>query len=116
MNPINKLSYKHERIIDAMLVHPDLTQGELACMLGYTEAWFSTVTNSDMFRAEYGKRRAAMNERMADVAIQRVFTLQEKSAERLLEYLDEEDSSPQIALDVQKLALQTAGMLPERES
>ena len=59
-NQIQRLSDVHEYILDWLLANPGQPQYLLANSLGYTQAWISTVINSDVFQA---KLREAQEER-----------------------------------------------------
>lgn len=56
-NKIVKFSRRHQELMMYMLLHPKKTQGEIARDLGYTQAWVSTVVNSDMFQKKYAESR-----------------------------------------------------------
>lgn len=53
----NKMSHRHDAIMDWMIANPDKTLGECAVEMGYTQPWLSVIVNSDMFQARYRERR-----------------------------------------------------------
>lgn len=48
---------KHEHIIDMLLANPTMPRGDMAYYLGVTPAWLSTIIHSDIFQAEWARRR-----------------------------------------------------------
>jgi len=62
---IDRVKYTHDGLIDLMLHNPMVSQGKLAEMTGYTQAWLSRVMNSDAFLA----RLAARKEELVDPSI-----------------------------------------------
>lgn len=81
---LKKVNYTHDACIDWLIANPGGTQGELARLFGYSEAWVSTILNSDAFQAALQERRReitdphlikTVNERLravADLSLQRV--------------------------------------------
>lgn len=69
---IKRVRPKHEHIVDLMLAAPELKQGQIAKMLGVTEAWLSQVINSDAFKAYYAMRRKEHSEKVSKSVIERV--------------------------------------------
>ena len=65
---LNKLNYRHEAILNWLILNPDKTQNDCCAALNYTPAWLSQVINSDMFQAAY-------KERCAEVGIMAVHTI-----------------------------------------
>lgn len=57
---ILSLSNRHEAILEALIAHPHRTHGDIARMLGYTDAWFSIIIHSDVFQARYRERMAGV--------------------------------------------------------
>ena len=111
-----RLNYKYEAIIDFMLAHPQMKRGEIAEALGYTQAWFSSLTHSDAFVARYSQRRAELEEELMDRHVARLHSLADKSAERLEEALEPKEDQPidpRFALDVHSRVLQNLGFGPK---
>lgn len=55
--PIAKLSYSHEAMIDLIIARPGISQNELAARFGYTASWISQIISSDAFQVALAKRR-----------------------------------------------------------
>jgi len=104
------VSYRHERIIDFMLLNPAMRKGEIAAALGFTQAWFSTITGSDAFKAEYQRRRAEMNERLAEGIVSDLYEQTRLAAQRILAELEDPECAPGFALEVQGRALNHLGL------
>jgi hypothetical protein len=75
-------------MIDLLIMHPGISQNQLAAAFGYSPSWTSTVMNSDAFRMRLAQRR----EEVVDPAVKA--TIREKfdaiiaaSQEKLLEKL-----------------------------
>lgn len=58
MPEIQKVHYTHDALIDQIVSNPGIDQRQLAKMYGYTEAWVSTIVNSDSFKARLQERKA----------------------------------------------------------
>jgi hypothetical protein len=103
------VTYRHERIIDFMLSNPQMRKGEIAAALGFTQAWFSTITASDAFKAEYQRRRADYNERLAEGVVSDLYEQTQLAAKRILAELADPECAPGFALEVQGRALNHLG-------
>ena len=57
-NAIARVKYTHDALIDQIIANPAASQGELAKMFGYTQAWLSRIMNSDAFQARLAVRKA----------------------------------------------------------
>lgn len=84
---IQKIRYSHDAMIDQIIRRPDVSQGELAELFGYTQGWVSQVMSTDMFKARLEARkgelvdptiRMTLNERFEAVARRSLDLLQEK--------------------------------------
>lgn len=70
---LQKLSYKHDEVMDCILANPHITLAQLSLQTGYTVPWLSQLINSDMFQAVYQQRRG-------EVVAPIISTIQEKLA------------------------------------
>lgn len=84
---IQKVTFQHEAIIDAILARPRITQIELAKEFGFSAGWMGRMINSDAFRARIAQRKAELtdpaiarriNARLQGVALQAVETISRK--------------------------------------
>lgn len=94
---LQKISYTHDAMIDLIIQRPDISQGELAELFGYTEGWVSIVKSSDAFQARLEERkgelvdpeiRATIEERFRAVTQQSLRVLAEKLAKPAQEVPD----------------------------
>jgi hypothetical protein len=58
--PKNGRTYRHSNVIDWMLANPELPLREAQDATGFTPQYLYTLRRSDMFRAEYERRRAEL--------------------------------------------------------
>lgn len=84
-----KMRYNHEAMVNLILMNPGITQREISLAMGYTQAWISTVMNSDAFQALLARRQAevvdpeitlTLRERATGVATRSMQVLMEKLA------------------------------------
>lgn len=100
------LRYSHTAMIDLLVAHPGISQGELAAAFGYSQAWISTVMSTDLFKAALAARR----EEMIDPALRATLDERFKAlVTRSLEVLQEKLSVPSVAIP-DNLALRAAEM------
>ncbi len=87
MGNVAKLSYSHIDMIDFIIAHPGVSQGQLAARYGFSQGWISNVMASDAWKVQMAARRteivdpimtATINERFEGLAIQSLARLQEK--------------------------------------
>jgi hypothetical protein len=101
---VKKLRYSHDAMVDQIVANPWVSQGELAAMFGYTQAWVCLVMSSDAWKERLAARRAEL----VDPTL--VATLNERWAaveKRSLEVLAEKLSQPAAAVP-ENLALRAA--------
>lgn len=90
---IAKVNWRHEQIVDWMLANPKARQSECADEFGVTEAWLSTIINSDAF-IEYRARRYALHQKMlSESTIERVEGLAQLGVEVLSARIEAERES-----------------------
>jgi hypothetical protein len=101
---IDRISYTHDAVIDFIIANPQASQGHIASTFGYTQAWMSTIINSDAFQARLRSRRgevvdpalvATINDRFRGVLA--------RSLERLAEKLEEPSPPPNVILKAVEL-------------
>jgi hypothetical protein len=87
MDAIQKVSYSHEALADAIIANPMVTQKELAARFGYTPGWISHVIASDAFQAYLATRkeqiidpvlRGAVEESFRGLVLQSIEVLRRK--------------------------------------
>jgi|10_taG_2_1085330.scaffolds.fasta_scaffold00106_54 hypothetical protein len=117
--PIDKLGEQHHKMIDWMLTHyTGKNLGELAEQIGYSRSYLSTVINSDMFKAEYQRRRDAVNTEQAGRIVQKTMNVAEKTLDKIDDLLEEDDEDetldPRLLVDLADKSLARLGYAPSR--
>ena len=57
---ISRVKYSHDAMIDLLIADPAISQGKIAEIFGYTQAWVSRVMCSDAFNARLAERKTEM--------------------------------------------------------
>jgi len=98
---IQRVSHRHEAIIDFLLGNPDVKDLNVLCsMLNVSRSWLSIVMNSDAFKVEYTRRRDEYNQDLAKNVQRKMYDATLKGLERVNEALDAgEELDPRFALD-----------------
>lgn len=89
--PLQKIRYTHDAMIDLLIMRPEISQGELAEIFGFTEGWVSQVINSDMFQARLAMRKDAVVDPMIRLTVTERFRA---VTNRSLDILQEKLSKP----------------------
>lgn len=58
VNQIQKVSIKHDAILDYLLVHPADKLGDVAAVFGVSQAWLSVIIHSDAFKAKLAEKNS----------------------------------------------------------
>lgn len=106
--PVN---FRHEAVIDLMIACPKMTKGQIALELGYTQAWLSTLINSDAFQMRLAERRQAVAMDLDSAAVKRLHELDQAASEIIAKELEKDEVDPYYALNVKKTVQQ--GMNPK---
>lgn len=111
---LQSIRHWHEQIVDWMLQNPHKTQGEMADFFSKTQAWISSVINSDLFREYKALRFTQHQDNISHSVIERVSGLAGLSIEVLEERIKEEraDIPLGIVLDSASLMLKSLGYGP----
>jgi hypothetical protein len=120
-NPVKRLSHRHKRVLDFMIRNPEMKLGDVADALNYTQPWISTIVNSDLFQAEYDKRRSVFETADNRALQNKLNKIAHKGLDQLLDHIeydpeefdcDELDGpSFQEIKQVTELALKASGYL-----
>lgn len=118
--PVARLGEQHQKMLDWMLInYTGKNLGEMAAHFGYSQSWISQVINSDLFRAELGRRRAELNGDVRARIVQKTMVVAEKALEKLDDHISSLDSGdkdfdPRFILDVADKTLHRLGYAPTR--
>jgi hypothetical protein len=106
---VQKMNYSHEKLIDALIANPRVTQRQLAGMFGYSEGWLSQIVRSDGFRELYESRRKELVDPTILESLENRFAaLTSRSIDILLEDLDMR-ANPEVALKALSISAQAQG-------
>jgi hypothetical protein len=109
MAEIQKVRWNHEAVIDAMIANPDMSQNEIAAMMGYSPPWLSIIINSDAFQEKLSERRAEVIDPMLRATIEdRLRGVAAKAAEVILENLHAAPT-PKVALQALEVTTRALG-------
>jgi len=111
--PIQKLRYSHEAMIDIIIGDPWISQNELADRFGMSASWISTIICSDIFQSRLAQRRDELVDPELRSNLKTQFEgLLSRSMEILRHKLDQHpDKVPdQLAVQVAKISGQSLGM------
>lgn len=112
VNGVKKTGWRHDALIDIMIAEPQLQQRELAKIFDRTEAWISTLINSDAFQARLAERREeVVNPDIAASVEERLRALADISLQRLIEKIATpvQVVSDQFLLDTAKMSTASLG-------
>lgn len=109
---IKKMRISHEMILNWLMLNPEKTQGVCAKEFGVTEAWLSTVINSDCFQARWTARRMMMDKRSVELAEAKMRGVVDRGLERLEEMV-ETSPDPRFVLDTTDKILGRLGYGPK---
>lgn len=56
-NAITRVKFTHDAMIDYIISNPEVKQGHIAKVFGFTEAWISRIFCSDAFQARLAARK-----------------------------------------------------------
>lgn len=106
---IAHINYSHDSMIDTILANPEISQGRLAEMYGYTSGWISRVIASDAFQARMAERKAQLvDPTIAKKIDERLESLAAQSLEIVARKLETADSAS-YALEALGLASKALG-------
>ncbi len=87
---IDRVRYTHDAMIDFILANPAASQGEIAKVFGYTQAWVSRVINSDAFNKRLAERKDDLiDPTIIMTAEERLRTLMVTATNRIQEKLEQ---------------------------
>lgn len=113
---LKTLRPRHHSIMDFMLANPRIPYSAVAAEFGVTQAWLSTVINSDIFRAQLAARRSLMDDHVNRDICGRLQRLAKKGLDEMEAILDDEEVSASTKLEVAKTSLTALGYLGNKGS
>ena len=94
---LKKVTEVHKRMVDHILLEPDVSNKGLAECFGYSETWISIIVNSDAFQAELEKRRQVHERDLSETILTKAQTLAGHSLDYLNDLFEKEDSPAEIS-------------------
>lgn len=108
---LKALRPKHHSIMDFLLANPKIPYSAVAAEFGVTQAWLSTVINSDVFQSQLRLRRGLMDDHVNRDIVSRLHTIAKKGLGEMEAILDDEEVSASTKLEVAKTSLTALGYL-----
>lgn len=108
---LKKLSHHHLALMDFILAHPTLPQWAVAKEFGRTQAWISTVMNSDLFQAHLHERRKLIEDAQREAIKDRLFRITGKGLDALSEAIDDDETSVAEKRAITRMALDAQGFM-----
>lgn len=105
---LQDLSYRHEAILDWLVLNPDKSQGDCALALGYTQAWLSQVINSNLFQARLAMLLQEKREHGIFTVAEKLAGLADLAIERTIKHV-EVSADPAFVLSAAEVALKRLG-------
>ena len=117
---IKKVRAWHEELLEFILANPRASGQEIALYFNVTEAWVSTVKNSDAFQELWAKRRGEHFSRVSSNIVEKVTALAEVTVDALTDEVEKKkrnnDLEIQTLTEVSNMALKALGFGAKRES
>jgi hypothetical protein len=110
--PPQKLTTTHEAILNWLVANPGRSLKEGADLFGYTQSWFSTMVNSDLFQAELAKRQADFRGRLNATLTQRLQTVAHVALDKLATMVEGSEDKD-FVLEVSDKVLHRLGFAPQ---
>lgn len=108
--PLQKLNWKHQRVLDVLIERPDIKQKDLAVELGMSVSWLSTIMGTDLFRAELSRRRELLVEAKNAALVDSLQDNVSRGVSRMGRIVDNDESSDATAVNATKTMLAALGM------
>lgn len=110
-----RVRYTHDAMIDQLIARPEMSQGELATMFGFTQAWISIIVNSDAFKKRMTERKATLVDPMISATVNdRLLAVTNRSLEVLAEKLSLPTASIDPDLALKAAALGVRSLVPQQ--
>jgi hypothetical protein len=117
---IKKVRAWHEELLEFILANPRASGAEIAFYFGVTEAWVSTVKNSDAFQELWARRRGEHFSRVSSTITEKVTALAEVTVDALTDKIEEQKRKGEVQVqtlkEVGEMALKALGFGAKRET
>ena len=107
---IQKLSVKHEAIMDYLLANPGMSLGDLAAHFGITQTWLSVVIHSPAFQDRLAEKKDMLFHHTVVATVRdKLTTIAHKALDRMADQLDFESSHKELR-ETADMALERLGI------
>ena len=69
-NDLQVLKNRHFALMDAMIAHPEWTQGQLGEAVNYSEGWIGDIINSSLFKTAFAEYRRRFQKQLTDSIVE----------------------------------------------
>lgn len=108
---IQRVSHKHNMIMNWLVLNPDRSLRECADHFGVTQPWLSTVIHSDVFQAEFQQKLQNIHVRCAESIPEKLRAVADIALEKLADKVAQSED-PEFILDAADKALHRMGYAP----
>lgn len=107
---IQKLSVKHEAIMDYLLANPTTSLGDLAAYFGITQTWLSVIIHSPAFQDRLAEKKDTLFHHSVVATVRdKLSVIAHKALDRMADQLDFESSHKEIR-ETADMALERLGI------
>jgi predicted XRE-type DNA-binding protein len=111
MAEIKTIRHQHSMIMNWLVLNPHRSQKECADHFGVTQAWLSTVINSDVFQAEFQQKLQNIHVRCAEGIPEKLRVVADIALDKLADKISMSED-PEFILDAADKALHRMGYAP----
>jgi hypothetical protein len=108
---VSKLSHHHLALMDYMLANPTLPQWAVAQHFKRTQAWISTVINSDLFQAHMHERRRLIEDGQRESMNAKLFAMSSRGLDKMMSALDDDETSVAEKRAITRMGLDAQGYM-----
>jgi len=97
--PIKRVSYTHDAMIDLIIAEPTLTQSQIGARFGYSRSWINVIMSSDAFKSRLAERRGEVVTPVLKASVEEQLEgLMRSSIQALETEMDKPNPDPNIAV------------------
>ena len=108
--PIAKVSYTHDAMIDLIIASPAISQGKLAQHFGYTQGWVSQIMSSDAWKVRLAERKGELSDpTVVATVMERLEGLARHSVNMIQQSMDANPGKVDVALKALEISTRALG-------
>jgi hypothetical protein len=108
---IKTLRHQHLALMDYMLANPTVPMWAVANHFGRTQAWLSTIVNSDLFQAHMHERRKLIEDDQQRHINAKLFSAASQGLDALIAGISDDEVSISEKRAITRLALEASGQI-----